>query len=98
MRRSRMGNIELAAPVCHRWYAHAMHSRIGLLLGLSQREVESVLAYTHYIILSVDNVARLGEIQRIIAEIEQLEFSHNGVEAAYLSQQDGVPVLVETRQ
>ncbi len=98
MRRSRMGHIELAAPVCHTWYARAMPSRIGLLLGLSQREVESVLAYTHYIVLSVDNVARLREIQRIKTEIEQLEFSHNGVEAAHLSQQDDVPVLVETRQ
>src|SRR5256714_11908084 len=53
MRRSRMGHIELAAPVCHTWYARAMPSRIGLLLCLSQREGARVIASTRYVVLSV---------------------------------------------
>ena len=51
VRRERMGHIELACPVSHVWFFKVMPSRIGLLLGLSSRELEKVLYYEEYIVI-----------------------------------------------
>jgi DNA-directed RNA polymerase subunit beta' len=91
VRRVRMGHIELAAPVSHIWYAQSQPSRIGLLLDLSARDLDSILMYTHYIVLHLDEEARQQEKQRIDAEIERLETlladrasAHNGHTTAAL--------------
>ena len=44
VRRERMGNIELAAPVSHIWYFRAIPSRMGLILDMSPRLLERVLS------------------------------------------------------
>ncbi len=73
VRRVRMGHIELAAPVSHIWYAQGHPSRIALLLNISPGDLDRVLIYTHYIVLHLDEEALQREIQRIEAEITQLE-------------------------
>ena len=50
VRRERMGHIELAVPVSHIWFYKCMPSRIALLLGLTQSELEVVLYYEGYIV------------------------------------------------
>ncbi|MCG2676928.1 DNA-directed RNA polymerase subunit beta' [bacterium] len=50
VRRSRMGHIELATPLSHIWYFKGLPSRMGALLGLTQRQLEKVLYYEEYII------------------------------------------------
>jgi DNA-directed RNA polymerase subunit beta-beta' len=50
VRRSRMGHIELATPLSHIWYFKGIPSRMGALLGLSQRQLEKVLYFEEYII------------------------------------------------
>jgi len=52
VRRERMGHIELAAPVAHIWYVKVLPSKIGLLLGISMRDLEKVLYYDSYIVMS----------------------------------------------
>ena len=51
VRRERMGSIELAAPVSHIWYFKGIPTRMGLILDLSQRELELVLYFAAYIVL-----------------------------------------------
>ena len=51
VRRERMGHIELACPVSHVWFFKVMPSRIGILLGISSRELEKVLYYEEYIVI-----------------------------------------------
>lgn len=51
VRRERMGHIELAAPVAHIWYVKVLPSKIGLLLGISMRDLEKVLYYDSYIVV-----------------------------------------------
>ena len=46
-----MGHIELAAPVSHIWYFKGIPSRIGLMLGMTPRELEKVLYFANYIVL-----------------------------------------------
>ncbi|MBQ7671357.1 MAG: DNA-directed RNA polymerase subunit beta' [Clostridia bacterium] len=50
VRRERMGHIELAAPVSHIWYFRAVPSRIGTLLDISPKSLESVLYFSSYIV------------------------------------------------
>ncbi|SVC96878.1 uncharacterized protein METZ01_LOCUS349732, partial [marine metagenome] len=70
VRRERMGNIELAAPVAHIWFSKGIPSRLGLLLDLSPRNLERVLYFAQYIITEVDIVSRDLAIQ-------ELEEQHN---------------------
>ncbi|MBP7055483.1 MAG: DNA-directed RNA polymerase subunit beta' [Candidatus Omnitrophica bacterium] len=51
VRRERMGHIELACPVSHVWFFKVMPSRIGIMLGMSGRDLEKVLYYEEYIVL-----------------------------------------------
>ncbi len=50
VRRVRMGHIELATSLSHIWYFKGIPSRMGALLGLSQRQLEKVLYFEEYII------------------------------------------------
>ncbi len=58
VRRERMGHITLAAPVAHIWFAKGIPSRLGLLLDLSPRDLERVLYFAKYIVISVDEAMR----------------------------------------
>ncbi|CAK8163166.1 RNA polymerase subunit beta' [Candidatus Xenohaliotis californiensis] len=51
VRRERMGHIELAAPVAHIWFVKLLPSRIGILLDISLRDLESVLYCESYIVV-----------------------------------------------
>ncbi len=51
VRRFRMAHIELATPVAHIWYFKNQPSRIGVLLGMTMKEVEKVLYYDGYVVL-----------------------------------------------
>ena len=43
VRRERMGHIDLAAPVAHIWFLKSLPSRIGLILDMKLKDIESVL-------------------------------------------------------
>ncbi len=51
VRRERMGHIELAAPVAHIWYLRSIPSKIGLLLNMTLKEVESILYLEKYVVV-----------------------------------------------
>lgn len=54
VRRERMGHISLAAPVAHIWFMRGTPSAMGLLLGVTVRNLERVAYFASYIIKSVD--------------------------------------------
>ncbi|MDO8730244.1 MAG: DNA-directed RNA polymerase subunit beta', partial [Candidatus Omnitrophota bacterium] len=51
VRRERMGNIELAAPVTHVWFFKAMPSRLATLLDMNLRDIERVIYYEEYVVI-----------------------------------------------
>ena len=55
VRRERMGNIELAAPVSHIWYFKALPSRMGAVLDMSTRLLERVLYFARYVVIDPGN-------------------------------------------
>jgi len=82
VRRERMGHIELACPVSHIWFSKGIPSRLGLLLDLSPRNLERVLYFSHYIITSIDNDARLEAIEQFKGKWEEeMAEQETGLEA-----------------
>ena len=67
VRRERMGHITLAAPVSHIWFLRGLPSKMGLLLNLGVQELEKVIYFAAYIIIEVDEEARLN----VLSEIEK---------------------------
>ncbi len=54
VRRERMGHIQLAVPVAHIWFLRGTPSAMGLLLGMTVKNLERVAYFAGYIIQSVD--------------------------------------------
>ena len=68
VRRERMAHIHLAVPVAHIWFLRSMPSRMGLLLDVPLNQLEKVIYYNNYIVLSVDEDKKMDAIQRINEE------------------------------
>lgn len=58
VRRERMGHISLAVPVAHIWFLRGTPSAIGLLLGMTVKNLERVAYFASYIIKTVDTEKR----------------------------------------
>ena len=50
VRRERMGHIELASPVLHSWYFRGGSSKVSLLLGISNKNIEQIVYLGAYVI------------------------------------------------
>lgn len=90
VRRTRMGHIELAAPVAHIWFAKGVPSRLALLLDISPRYLERVIYFAQHIIISVDIGARDERIKQLKDEL-----SRQFVETERVSENQGAGVEVE---
>ena len=53
-----MGHISLAVPVAHIWFLRGTPSAVGLLLGVTVKNLERVAYFASYIIKSVDGKKR----------------------------------------
>ena len=51
VRRERAGHIELVVPVAHIWYFRSLPNKIGYLLGIPTKKLESVIYYERYVII-----------------------------------------------
>ena len=71
VRRTRMGHIELAAPLAHIWFAKGVPSRLALLLDVSPRNLERVLYFAQYIVTSVNESARDERIKELKERLSQ---------------------------
>ena len=71
VRRERMGHIELAVPVSHIWFFKCMPCRLGLMLGMTSKDLESVLYYEKYVV--VDPGSTVFEKGTILTEMEYRE-------------------------
>ncbi|MFM9919068.1 DNA-directed RNA polymerase subunit beta' [Lacisediminihabitans sp. H27-G8] len=77
VRRERMGHIELAAPVTHIWYFKGVPSRLGYLLDMAPKDLEKVIYFAAYMVISVDEEGRHDDMpgleNEIRLEIKELE-------------------------
>ena len=53
VRRERSGHIQLAVPVAHIWYFHSLPNKIGYLLGMSTKKLDSIVYYEKYVVIQL---------------------------------------------
>ncbi|MBS1618672.1 MAG: DNA-directed RNA polymerase subunit beta' [Bacteroidetes bacterium] len=58
VRRERMGHIKLTVPIVHIWYFKSLPNKIGYLLGMSSKKLESVVYYERYIVVQPGKAAK----------------------------------------
>jgi len=72
VRRHRMGYIRLAAPVAHVWYLKGIPSYIAILLDMPLRDVEQIVYFNAYVVLSPGNADTLS-YKQLLSEDQWLE-------------------------
>ncbi len=78
VRRERMGHISLVVPVAHIWYFRSLPNKIGYLLGLPSKKLDSIIYYERYVVINpgikaVDGIKYLD----FLTEEEYLEITES---------------------
>ncbi len=80
VRRERMGHISLVVPVVHIWYFRSLPSKIGYLLNIPTKKLESIIYYERYVVVQAGAAEELG-----VSKLDLLD------EKAYLDILDQLP-------
>ena len=66
VRRERMGHIKLVVPVVHIWYFKSLPNKIGYLLGVSSKKLETIVYYERFVVIQpgmrVDKGQNFGDL------------------------------------
>lgn len=74
VRRERMGHIKLVVPVVHIWYFKSLPNKIGYLLGVSSKKLESIIYYERFVVIQPGIIADKGKKQGdLLTEEEYLD-------------------------
>jgi len=76
VRRERMGHIKLVVPVVHIWYFKSLPNKIGYLLGMSSKKLESIVYYERFVVVQggVKDSLNMGDL---LTEEEYLDIIDN---------------------
>ena len=73
VRRERAGHIQLVVPVAHIWYFRSLPNKMGYLLGIPTKKLDSIIYYERYVVIQpgvlADDVAELD----LLTEDEYLD-------------------------
>ncbi|MDB4104230.1 DNA-directed RNA polymerase subunit beta' [Salibacteraceae bacterium] len=83
VRRERMGHISLVVPVAHIWYFKSLPNKIGYLLGLPSKKLDTIIYYERYVVINA-GIANNKEDE----PLQYLEFL---TEEEYLDILDALP-------
>lgn len=61
VRRERMGHIKLVVPVVHIWYFKSLPNKIGYLLGMSSKKLETIIYYERFVVIQAGIRADKGQ-------------------------------------
>ena len=74
VRRERMGHIKLVVPVVHIWYFKSLPNKIGYLLGMSSKKLETIIYYERFVVIQpgirADKDQKFGDL---LSEEEYLD-------------------------
>jgi len=90
VRRERMGHIKLVVPIVHIWYFKSLPNKIGYVLGVSSKKLESIVYYERYVVVNS------GEADELIRQKLNLKDSEDArlqliTEDEYLEVLDTLP-------
>ncbi|MEG2121210.1 MAG: DNA-directed RNA polymerase subunit beta' [Rikenellaceae bacterium] len=72
VRRERTGHISLVVPVVHIWYFRSLPNKIGYLLGIPTKKLETIIYYERYIVIQ-KGACELFEEGDLISEKEYFD-------------------------
>ncbi|MCM1109727.1 MAG: DNA-directed RNA polymerase subunit beta' [Clostridium sp.] len=87
VRRERMGHIKLVVPVAHIWYFRSLPNKIGYLLGLPSKKLDSVIYYERYVVIQP------GEAGKPIVDADGIETSPGLQQLDLLSEEEYFDIL-----
>jgi DNA-directed RNA polymerase subunit beta' len=65
VRRERLGHLNLSVPVAHIWFFKGAPSPLSLLLDISPRNLASIIYFSKYIVLEVDQAAKEATLEQL---------------------------------
>ncbi len=68
VRRERMAHITLAAPVAHIWFLRGIPSKMAMVLGTSLPDLEKVIYFAGYIVMTVNEELKAEAMKKIEGE------------------------------
>src|SRR6056297_2937055 len=71
VRRERFGHIDLAAPVSHIWFLRGIPSKIGMILGMSIKNIEKVVYFANFVIINVEDELKEQVLDKLKNEFEE---------------------------
>ncbi len=78
VRRERMGHISLVVPVAHIWYFRSLPNKIGYLIGLPTKKLDSIIYYERYVVINPGIKAADGvKYLDFLTEEEYLEITES---------------------
>ena len=81
VRRERTGHIKLVVPVAHIWYFRSLPNKIGALLDLKTKQLDSIIYYERYVV-----------IQPGIKEQDGIKYKDFLTEEEYLNIMETLPI------
>jgi len=87
VRRERLGHIRLASPVAHIWFTKSIPNRFSALLGISGKEIEKVIYFVSWLVVSVDTKWMMDK-SRAIEDVTNDHLRKLETEKRQLKQQD----------
>ena len=73
VRRERTGHILLVVPVAHIWYFRSLPNKIGYLLGIPTKKLDSIIYYERYVVIQPGILEEKVERRDLLTEEEYLD-------------------------
>ncbi len=73
VRRERAGHIQLVVPVAHIWYFRSLPNKMGYLLGIPTKKLDSIIYYERYVVIQPGVLGEELAVNDLLTEDEYLE-------------------------
>ncbi len=73
VRRERMGHIKLVVPVVHIWFFKSLPNKIGYLLGMSSKKLETIVYYERYVVVQPGLMSDKHSVYDTLTEEEYID-------------------------
>ena len=73
VRRERTGHIHLVVPVAHIWYFRSLPNKLGYLLGIPTKKLDTIIYYERYLVIQPGVLSEKVEEKDLLSEDEYLE-------------------------
>ena len=73
VRRERAGHIQLVVPVAHIWYFRSLPNKMGYLLGIPTKKLDTIIYYERYVVIQPGVLADEVSVNDLLTEDEYFD-------------------------